>query len=155
MTYFPYSASPPSGGGSGVIQTDRWDGDDSTTTFVATSTVETNGTLYVALNGIIQDPDTYTITINTLETLFTPASTDSISWAYYTTIPETITLATESFTGVAETDFELTNTPISGGVLYVAVDGVISSPTNWSVIAPKTIRFTSEQTAEIIIGYAY
>jgi hypothetical protein len=146
--------------GSASVQfTDTFDGTGSATVFTATGTPVTGSTIFVAYNGAVQTTSNWSVAGSNLTTSgFTAPTGSKITWAYYTTLPISNTQVQEDFTGNGSaTDFVLTHTPITNGIAFTAENGLIQAMTIWSLIAPKTIRFTAApiNLATISVSYRY
>ena len=143
-----------------VQQTDVYNATAGQTAFTASATPVTSSTIYVVAGGVLLGTADFSVSGTTL-TLGTGVPVDTIvTWAYWTTLTNAGTQTIESFTAASdgETDFTLAHTPISGGIVLVAPNGVIQAIPNWSLIAPATVRLASPGvlTGEIVtVSYRY
>jgi hypothetical protein len=117
------------------------------------------GTIAVTLNGAIQAPTTdYSVSGSVLTMVVAPITGAKLCWIYFTTMPATQTQTIEYFTGDGSTtDFVLVHTPAPDGLTLVALAGPVADSTQWSLIAPKTIRFTVAPLSgdSIVVSYRY
>lgn len=144
------------GGGGGSVQyQDDYAGSPPTTTFTASGTVATNGTIAVIYNGLLQSASVWSVSGNVLTMTFAPIADSTLSWIYYTTTPAAETQTQEDFmASAAQTDFILSNAPVAGSVI-VASGGLVQLHSQYSIVSVSTVRFAVGQIAGQTISVSY
>lgn len=129
-----------------------FDGDGSTVTFTASSGVAASNGVFI--NGNIQPLSAFSISGNNVTFTTAPNAGDKITWRYFTSAPSSQTPTQENFTGDGvTTDFTLAHTPVTNSTQVFAE--LLLRTTEWSIVAPATVRFVTAPISGTRIGVLY
>jgi hypothetical protein len=139
-------------------QQDQFTGDGVTTVFVLSGSPVANGIIYVSLNGLPQPTTAWSASGSNITMVAAPISGALLAVGYFTALPGSVTHIQQDFAGAGSTDFTLSHTPaVGGGVIVVALRGLIQPQTSWSIVSSTTLRFSSADPTgdEVTISYNY
>ena len=126
----------------GQISLDKFDGDNSTTAFSMSQSINNENNLQVYINGVYQSKDTYSTSGSTLTLTTAPATGAKIEVVHIKPVDVT-SLNSEVFTGNGtKTAYDLTATPSNAAKTLVFIQGVYQEKSTYS-ISGNTITFTT------------
>ena len=126
----------------GQITLDKFDGDNSTTAFSMSQSINSENNLQVYINGVYQSKDTYSTSGSTLTLTTAPATGAKIEVVHIKPVDVT-SMTSDLFTGDdSTTAFDLTATPSAVGKTMVFIQGVYQEKSTYS-ISGNTITFTT------------
>lgn len=126
----------------GQISLDKFDGDNSTTAFSMSQSINSENNLQVYINGVYQSKDTYSTSGSTLTLTTAPATGAKIEVVHIKPVDVT-SLNSEVFTGNGtKTAYDLTATPSAAAKTLVFIQGVYQEKSTYS-ISGNTITFTT------------
>lgn len=126
----------------GQITLDKFDGDNSTTAFSMSQSINNENNLQVYINGVYQSKDTYSTSGSTLTLTTAPTTGAKIEVVHIKPVDVT-SMTSDLFTGDdSTTAFDLTATPSAAGKTMVFIQGVYQEKSTYS-ISGNTITFTT------------
>jgi len=126
----------------GQITLDKFDGDNSTTAFSMSQSINNENNLQVYINGVYQSKDTYSTSGSTLTLTTAPATGAKVEVVHIKPVDVT-SMTSDLFTGDdSTTAFDLTATPSAAGKTMVFIQGVYQEKSTYS-ISGNTITFTT------------
>lgn len=135
---------------------DEFVGNSSATSFTLSATPSTNGIVYVSLNGLPQITSSWTLSGSNILMGVAPITGATLSVGYFTALPGAISHMQEDFTGDAVTmGFSLAHTPATGGVLVVAVGGLVQPQTSWSLVGGNVLTMTTAPANGATLSCSY
>lgn len=126
----------------GQISLDKFDGDNSTTAFSMSQSINSENNLQVYINGVYQSKDTYSTSGSTLTLTTAPATGAKIEVVHIKPVDVT-SMTSDLFTGNGtKTAYDLTATPSAAGKTMVFIQGVYQEKSTYS-LSSNTITFTT------------
>ena len=126
----------------GQITLDKFDGDNSTTAFTMSKSIDNENNLQVYINGVYQSKDTYSTSGPTLTLTTAPATGAKIEVVHIKAVDVT-SLSSDVFTGNGtKAAYDLTATPSTAAKTLVFIQGVYQEKSTYS-ISGNTITFTT------------
>lgn len=126
----------------GQVTLDKFDGDNSTTAFTLSKSIDNENNLQVYINGVYQSKDNFLTSGSVLTFTTAPANNAKIEVVHIKAVDVTAVSA-DLFTGNGtQTAFDLTATPSGSGKTLVFVQGVYQEKSTYS-ISGNTLTFTT------------
>jgi hypothetical protein len=126
----------------GQITLDKFDGNNSTTAFPMSQSIDNENNLQVYINGVYQSKDTYSTSGSTLTLTTAPATGAKVEVVHIKPVDVT-SLSSDVFTGNGvETAYDLTATPSAAAKTLVFIQGVYQEKSTYS-ISSNTVTFTA------------
>lgn len=126
----------------GQVTLDKFDGDNSTTAFTLSKSIDNENNLQVYVNGVYQSKDNFSTSGSVLTFTTAPANNAKIEVVHIKAVDVTAVSA-DLFTGNGtQTAFDLTATPSGSGKTLVFVQGVYQEKSTYN-ISGNTLTFTT------------